>query len=129
MNILRAFLALFAGFMSMALIVGVITAVLMKRAPAWVGTTGNPRAIYMWVNLGYSFIAAMIGGFVTTWIAKQQPLIHMLALAIIVLLLGGLSALQQRGQQPLWYQFALLVLMPITVLCGGLLRLRIAGLI
>ena len=127
MQIVRAFLALLAGFVSMALLVGITTAVLMKLAPAWVGAPGNPRTAYVVVNLCYSLAAASLGGYVTAWLAKANPLYHALALAIIVLLLGALSALQQRGQQPIWYQLLLIAIMPIGVLLGGLLRLKIMG--
>ena len=111
----------------MALMVGVATAVLMRRVPEWVGKPGHPRAGYIFVNLGYSFAAAMAGGYVTAWISRDNPLIHALALALIVLLLAALSALQQRGQQPIWYQLTLLALTPAGVFLGGLLRLRVMG--
>jgi hypothetical protein len=127
MVILRAFLALFAGFLSMAVIVGVVTAMLMKLVPEWVGEKGSPRAGYIVVNLGYSLIAAVAGGYVTAWMAQSNPLIHTLALALIVLLLSALSALQQRGMQPIWYQLTLLAVTPIGVFIGGLLRLRQMG--
>ena len=127
MSILRAFLALLAGFAAMAAIVGVATAVLMKFVPEWVGVPGQPRAGYVLVNLGYSLAAAMVGGYVTAWIAKNNPLIHALALALIVLLLAALSALQERGQQPIWYQLLLVAVAPIGAMLGGLLRMRILG--
>jgi hypothetical protein len=127
MVILRAFLALFAGFLSMAVIVGVVTAVLMKRVPEWVGEKGSPRAGYVVINLGYSLIAAVAGGYVTAWMAQSNPLIHALALALIVLLLSALSALQQRGMQPIWYQLTLLAITPLGVFIGGLLRLKQMG--
>jgi len=127
MVILRAFIALFAGFLTMAVLVGVATALLMKFIPAWVGEKGSPRAGYIALNLGYSFIAAIAGGYVTAWMAQSNPLIHVLALALIVLLLSALSALQQRGMQPIWYQLTLLALTPIGVFLGGLLRLKQIG--
>lgn len=127
MVILRAFVALLAGFLSMAVIIGMVTAVLMKRVPEWVGTKGSPRAGYVVVNLGYSFIAAVVGGYVTAWIAQSNPLIHTLALALIVLLLSALSALQQRGMQPIWYQLLLVAITPVGVFFGGLLRLKQMG--
>jgi hypothetical protein len=127
MLILHAFLALLVGFATMALLVGVATAVLMKRVPEWVGAPGQPRTGYIFVNLGYSFAAAMAGGYVTASLAQNNPLIHSLALALIVLLLSALSALQQRGQQPIWYQLTLIALTPLGVLAGGLIRLRILG--
>jgi len=64
---------------------------------------------------------------VTAWLAKGNPLIHVLALALIVLLLSALSALQMRGQQPIWYQLALIALTPAGILVGGLIRLKVMG--
>ena len=127
MVIVRAFMALFAGFLTMAVLVGVATALLMKLAPEWVGEKGNPRRGYIALNLGYSFIAAIAGGYVTAWMAQANPLIHVLALALIVLLLSALSALQQRGMQPIWYQLTLLAMTPIGVFIGGIVRLKQIG--
>jgi len=45
-----------------------------------------------------------------------------LALALVVLALSALSALQSRGKQPVWYQLALVAITPIGVLAGGLVR-------
>jgi NADH:ubiquinone oxidoreductase subunit 6 (subunit J) len=125
MVILHAFLALLAGFATMVLIVVVTTALLQKLTPDWVGATGKPNPGYVFVNLGYSFLAAAAGGYITAWIAQRNPLIHVLALAITVLLLSALSALQQRGQQPVWYMLTLVALTPLGVLAGGLVRLRV----
>ena len=127
MLILHAFLALLAGFLSMAIVVAVITALLMKLAPTWVGTTGHPRFGYVIVNLIFSFAAATLGGYVTAWMAQSNPLIHTLALALIVLLLAALSAMQQRGLQPIWYQLLLVAITPAGVFAGGMLRLRVMG--
>jgi hypothetical protein len=61
----------------------------------------------------------------TAWLAQANPLVHVLALAITVLLLAALSALQQRGQQPVWYMLTLVALTPLGVLAGGIVRLRV----
>jgi len=90
---------------------------------------GHPRPTYIGLNLTYSFIAAAAGGFITAWIANNNPLIHVLVLALVVLLLSALSAVQQRGQQPIAYQLALVALSPVGVLLGGLLRLKVTGLL
>ncbi len=129
MLILRAFGALLAGFLTMAVLVGVATAVLLKRAPRWAGTKDKPRASYIWFNLGYSLVAAMAGGCVTAWLAMENPLVHALALALTVLLMAALSAMQQRGQQPVWYQLLLVATTPVGVVAGALLRLRVIGVI
>jgi len=129
MVILHAFLALLAGFATMAVLVAMATALLRKFAPDWVETTSTPKSAYVFVNLGYSFLAAAAGGYVTAWIAQHNPLIHTLALAIAVLLLAALSALQQRGQQPVWYLLSLVGLTPVGVLVGGLIQLRALGIL
>ena len=59
---------------------------------------GKPEWSYIIVNLGYSFLAAAAGGYVTAWAAKANPLYHILALGIVVLALAALSALQTRGR-------------------------------
>jgi hypothetical protein len=126
---LHAFLALAAGFATMALLVMVMTALLTKLTPSWVAEQGRPRPGYMFVNLGYSFLAAAAGGYVTALAAAGNPLYHVLALGIIVLALAALSAMQSRGKQPIWYQLTLLALTPMGVLAGGLVRLRVLGIL
>jgi hypothetical protein len=129
MVILRAFLALLSGFATMAVLVIVITALLGRLVPEWVGTEGRPRPGYVFVNLGYSFLAAAAGGYVAALAAHSNPLILVLALGIVVLLMAALSALQSRGKQPVWYQLALVAISPLGVLAGGLLRMRVLGIL
>jgi hypothetical protein len=127
--ILHAFLALVAGFAVMALLVMGMTALLTQLVPSWAGTEGNPQPGYIVVNLGYSFLAAAVGGYVTAWIAADNPLVHVLALGLTVLALAALSVLQQRGKQPVWYQLTLVAISPIGVFAGGLVRLRVLGIL
>ena len=126
---LHAFFALLGGFATMAALVAVITALLQKLTPGWVSEKGTPKPGYIFVNLGYSFLAAAAGGYVTAWIAAHNPLVHVLALAITALLLAALSALQQRGEQPVWYMLALVAFTPSGVFAGGLVRLRVLGIL
>jgi hypothetical protein len=126
---LHAFLALAAGFLTMAALVAALTALLAWLTPSWVGDEGKPQPGYIFVNLGYSFLAAAAGGYVTAWLAAANPLYHALALGIIVLALAGLSAMQSKGKQPVWYQLTLLGLTPLGVLAGGLVRLRVLGIL
>lgn len=126
---LHAFLALTAGFLTMAILVAVLTALLVRLTPGWVSEEGKPQPGYIFVNLGYSFLAAAAGGYVTAWLAVANPLFHVLALAIIVLALAALSALQAKGKQPVWYQLTLVAMTPIGVLAGGLVRLRVMGIL
>ena len=129
MVVIHTFLALLAGFATMAILVMVITALITQLAPDWSGADGKPRPGYAFVNLGYSCLAAAAGGYVTAWTAAANPLIHVLVLGIVVLAMGALSALQSRGKQPIWYALSLLSLAPLGVLAGGLLRLRVLGIL
>lgn len=123
----QAFLALLAGFVTMAALVAAITLLLRKLTPGWTANVRGPTPGYIFVHLGYSFLAAAAGGYVTAWIARANPMIHVLALAITVLLMSALSALQQRGQQPVAYLLLLVALTPVGVFAGGLIRLRVLG--
>jgi hypothetical protein len=125
----HAFLALLAGFATMAILVVALTALLARVAPEWVGAEGKPRPAYAFINLGYSFLAAAAGGYVTAWLAFGNPMVQVLVLGIVVLAMGALSALQTRGKQPVWYALTLLALAPIGVLAGGLVRLRVLGIL
>jgi hypothetical protein len=129
MVILHGFLALLAGFSTMAILVILATALLTRLAPDWVGEQSKPQLGYVFVNLGYSFLAAAAGGYVTAWIAAGSILPYVLTLAVAVLVLSALSALQMRGKQPIAYQLALMAISPIGIMAGGLVRLRLLGII
>lgn len=113
----------------MALLVAALTALLAWLTPSWVGERAHPEPGYIFVNLGYSFLAAAAGGYVTASLAAANPLYHVLVLGIIVLALAALSALQSKGNQPIWYQLTLVALSPIGVLAGGLMCLRVMGIL
>ena len=127
MVVLHAFFALTAGFATMAILVTVVTVLLQKLVPDWTESSGTPTPGYTFVNLGWTFLSAATGGYVTAWIAEHNPLVHVLALAVAVLLLAALSALQQRGKLPVWYLLALVAIAPIGAFAGGLVRLRALG--
>jgi len=127
MVVLHAFVALAAGFATMAILVTVMTVLLQKFVPDWTESAGTPTLAYTFVNLGWTFIAAAAGGYLTAWIAQHNPLVHVLALAIAVLLLAALSALQQRGKLPIWYLLGLVAIAPIGAFVGGVVRLRVLG--
>jgi hypothetical protein len=123
----RSFLAILAGFATMAVLVTVATAAITKSYPRLIGEPDQPRRRYLLLNLAYSAIFAASGGYVTAIVAKSDPLRNVLMLAIVILLISALSALQLRGRQPVAYQFALIVLTPVAALAGGLLRMHEAG--
>jgi hypothetical protein len=100
-----------------------------KSIPSWAGEEGKPGPASAFVQLGASFLAAAAGGYITALAAVANPLVHVLALGMVVLALAALSAMQSRGKQPIWYQLAHVAISPLGVLAGGLLRLRVLGIL
>jgi hypothetical protein len=127
--ILHTFLALLAGYASFTALVLLMNGLLTRLVPSWTGNEGRPQPGYVFVSLGYSFLAAAAGGYVTAWAAAANPLVHVLALGICLLALSALGALQARGKQPVWYQLALVAIPPLGALAGGLVRLRVLGIL
>jgi hypothetical protein len=125
----RAFLAIGLGFVTMAVLVIAATGLLARLAPKFVGESGRPRPTYMVVNLLFSAAFAVLGGWVTARLAPLpgNPLTLSLMLALTVLLMSALSAMQLRGQQPISYQLMLIVVSPLAVVLGGLIRMHQLG--
>jgi len=124
MEIMRLFLALLAGFAAMELLIAGVTAVIARRGGAGAGSAGMVA-----VNMACSFVAAAAGGYVTAWLAVTRPLHTVLVLAVVVLVLGAITTVQARGTRPAWQPVALMVVCALGVMAGGLLRLRVAGLL
>ncbi len=129
MRIFLSFLAIGSGFLVIATLVSVTTIVLKRIAPEMADSNSQPRQFHLLLNLVYSALFAAAGGYVTAWVARENPLVHTLALAVVVLLLSALSALQMKGRQPVSYQLALTAFTPLAVLGGGLLRVKQLGLL
>lgn len=143
MVILHAFLALVSGFAVTLAIVTALSALIARLVPSWNETEvktqpelpaddlpSQPRGPgYAIVNLGSAFLSAAAGGYVTAWAAAANPLIHVLALALVLLALSALSVLQSRGKQSVWFALALVAISPIGVFAGGLVRLRVLGIL
>jgi hypothetical protein len=127
--VLYAFLALLAGFATIVALVMGFTVLLAHLIPSWAGIAGPPKRGYIFLVLGYSYLSTAAGGFVTAWIAAAHPLEHVLMLGIVVLLLSGLSAILSKSQQPTLYQIALVAIMPLGVLAGGIVRLKVLGML
>ena len=128
MVILHTFLTLVAGFAVIVLLGMCLTALAARLVPSW-AAAGQRQPSYAFVQLGFSLLAAVAGGYVTAWIASANPLIQVLALALVVLLLSAMSALQARGKHPIWFLLAQVALSPLGVLAGGLIQLRVQGIL
>jgi hypothetical protein len=114
----RSILAIFAGFfITLALLA--LSAMLAVQL-----TAGAPQSA---ARLALSALVAVFGGYVTGAIAGRLPALHALVLAGFVFFLGLLALSQPAAQpqataQPRWYTLALLLVTPLGVYAGGLLR-------
>ncbi len=127
MIILRTFLTLGAGFATTAVILALATTLAHWTQKQKSLKNGEATAGKIAWNLGTTLVAAAAGGYVTATAALLNPLIHALVLALIVLLLSALSALQARGEYPVWVALLMVALPPCAVVAGGLLRLKQLG--
>jgi hypothetical protein len=127
-KVLHSFVAIGGGFLTLAVLVAISTFLTKRFAPSLVDNS-QPQLTYKLFNLASSAVFAMAGGYVTSWIARENPLIHTLVLAMVVLLLSALSALQLKGTVPVAYQLTLTMLTPLAVLSGGILRLKLVGVV
>jgi hypothetical protein len=121
---LRSSLAIIGGYLAMVAVVGLCTYGLMLVTPSWFPGAGTPAGPYLAVNIAYSAIAALTGGYVAAWIAPRRPVKHALLLAVFALVMSIVSAVLQGDRQPRWYQVLLAVCMPMVIVLGGWVRAR-----
>ncbi len=117
--LLRSFLAIAAGFYSIAICMGGATLLARWLAPSL--SALPPSRAARAFNLGASSLFAAEGGSIAARLAPVSPLMHSLILAIIVLLVASVAANGLRGIAPGMYPFALAVLPSIATLAGGIL--------
>jgi hypothetical protein len=128
MQIAHSFLAILAGFITIVGLMGIATALFKRVAPNLTRDDAPPDPFVMAANVGIGLVCSALGGYVTARYAQGNPLVHALMLALGVLLISALSALQMKGKQPIYYLLVLTIIPPLAVLCGGLLRLHQIGL-
>ena len=115
-DMIRSILSVIAGYATMVVLVMLATVLAVKTMlPATDLQSAmklKPTPSYLAVNLAYSGLFAVLGGFVTAAVAGRAPLPHALALAVMMIVLGIVSLLQSTsGQQPRWYGLTLLLLL------------------
>lgn len=128
----RSILAVLGGFASMAVLVMVTTAIaaatLIPGGMQAMMTPGAPLPRrYLAANLACSALAAFVGGFVTARLAPEEPFFHGLALALLMVVMGVISARQAGDRQPRWYQVVLGTVMPAVALVGAYISGQVAG--
>ena len=116
-GLLRSVWAVVAGFLTMAVMVMVLTVIAVKAMGL---KSAQPTPGYLELNVVYSLAAAALGGWVTGWIARPRSLEHGYVLGGLMVVMGVLSYFQYKGTQPVWYQ-VLMTVVPgiIAILAAG----------
>jgi peptidoglycan/LPS O-acetylase OafA/YrhL len=118
--------AVVAGFVAMTIVVmagsmalmaafvpgGLAAMKTMRDNPS---TMPKPTPRYYVMNITLSLVAAMLGGWLTGRIAGPQPQNYLVALAVVILAMGLVSAFSPgSGMQPKWYK----LLIPVIGVAG-----------
>ena len=114
----RSVLAVIAGYFAMMIVVIVLTIVSMK---AFHLQSGHPTPVYLTLNILYSIAAALLGGCVTAKIARRSPIVHGVALALIMLALSLVTFSTSAGGQPLGYRIFVVIALPLAAVAGSAL--------
>ena len=77
------------------------------RAGGAVDTPAPPTS-YLAGNIILSLLAALVGGWVTARIAERAASGHLIALCVVIVVMGFVSARMPGSErQPAWYRFAI----------------------
>ena len=115
---MRAFLAVFAGYLIFA-----GSAVLLFRVTKV--DPHSPAAVgFELLTIVYGFAFALLGGFVTSKIARPTDLNCGIALALLIALGATVSMIARPGEGALWTQTAALLLFAPASLAGDWIRRR-----
>ena len=79
----------------------------------------QPNRAYMLLSLAAAWIAGMTGGAVAAWFVPMNPRRASQVFAIVLAIMGAMSAIAEFNRVPLWYSLALLVAGPCAALFGG----------
>lgn len=75
----------------------------------------------------YGVAFALLGGYISGWIAGRRPAAHGLAVAGVLAIGAGVSLIATLGKGYVWSQIAALATMAPASALGGWLRGRVSG--
>jgi hypothetical protein len=77
--------------------------------------------------LAYGVAFALLGGYLSGWIAGRRPVAHAVIVAVILALGATASLLATLGKGTVWSQVSAIAVMAPAAVAGGWLRQRMAG--
>jgi hypothetical protein len=126
-GVVRSILAVIAGYATLVLGVGVFLALLLFLFPGAFPAEPGPYTGPAWIlalELVFSGLVAVGGGYVCGLVAGRAELGHALVLVCVMAALGLASAFVEAGLKPLWSTIALPILGAVGVIVGAKLRRR-----
>ena len=117
---IRSILAIVVGFVLIGALSFGMDAVVRNFLPQEFSANGrvdNPAILLL--TLGYVFIFAIMGCYLTGRLAPQNPMKHALILGVLGLIFNIIGTMSQWDTAPSWYHIvALLMVMPAAWLGG-----------
>ena len=120
MRFLQSLAAILAGFGIIALVIGVMTPVVTRAFGVESFQSFSIPALM--ATLGYSVIAAVVGGYITAWIAGRRELPHAAGLGLLMIAMSVMSMRQHGEVRPGWFETTVAGCGPIAALFGAALR-------
>jgi hypothetical protein len=94
--IIRSVLTVLGAFFVVAVLVGLTTAVAAELMLGSAGPGAEPTTPFLVVNLTYSVLYAIVGGYVAATVSDHSPLGHAAALSVFMTLPGADHVGDQR---------------------------------
>ena len=126
--IIRSVLTVLGAFFVVAVLVGLTTALVAELMLGSAGPGAEPTPPFLVVNLTYSVVYAIVGGYVAATVSDRSPLGHAAALSVFMMALGLTTWVINLGEpasgQPAWYPWVITLIVPPTAIVGGFLATR-----
>lgn len=122
---LRSIGAVLGGYLAY-LILSIIGGVILALSFPGVVSSGilEPTPGYLVGSLIFSFIFAVVSGYITASIAQSAIITHALGLGVLMVVLGLISLIIGSNPQPIWSQIVSLIIPIPSVYLGGMMRSR-----
>jgi hypothetical protein len=119
-KLLRSLGAILAGFVVVALVIGILTPVVIR---AFRVENFNSFSLPVLVaTIGYCVVAAIAGGYLTAWIAGRRELPHAAGLGLLMIAMSVVSMRQHGEVRPGWYETTIAGCGPVAAFFGAAIR-------
>jgi hypothetical protein len=122
--IVRSVLVVLAGYLVLAVGIGVLDFILSRISPNQYPSGPEPAAKWMIVELAVGTALVVCGGYLTAALASQKQTRHALALGILTSGLAAVSLAIYHNVQPFWFQLVMVIAAIPAALAGGFLKVR-----